>query len=315
MKLISHTDSFETKAAVLDINNRVLEFNIQRVFDLNFGASVPAVITAAAPMNGAWFARADNGNDLFIQKTKEPLYIGQRVVARIEKEARLGKCAAGQLVTKPAPTPTPVDILQKKYPDAVLSDDASFDWEAAEDEALAPQIHENNVRLLIDRTAVCWTIDIDSANADDSFDALNRTAVPILARQITLKNMAGLILIDFIGFKHPKCRQSLKTAMVQALAHDSRVSDIDWTHNGLMELKRRRESAPLMDKLCVRTHTSVLNPETTFIRLVNRLKQVKNPTATLITAHPTVIALLQRHNIAARFRADATVSPDSFDLS
>lgn len=315
MKLITHTDPFETKAAVLNGEGRVLELDIQRVFDLNFGAAVPAVITAAAPMGGSWFAKAENGNELFISKTKTPLHIGQRVIVRIEKEARLGKCAAGRLTDAVTPAPSPTDILRQTYPDAVLSDDSSFDWEAAEDEALSSLVYENKVRLTIERTAVCWTIDVDSANSDDSFDTLNTAAIAAVTRQITLKNMAGLILIDFIGFKHSRCRRMLKSAVNRSLAYDTRISDIDWTTNGLMEIKRRRERASLVDKLCLQTKTCVLNPETTFIRLVNRLERMKNPTATTVRAHPTVIALLQRHHISARFRADAALPPDAFDLS
>lgn len=313
MQLFVSENSFEKKAALTDNDGTLLELCIQRIFDLNFSDTVEAIITAHAPIKGAWFAKTKNNLDLFIQKSNHPLTIGERVHVFIEKEARLGKCASGKITdTTLESTQTPVEQIKSKYPDALLSNDLTFDWESAEEFILSREIIENNIRLFIDRTAVCWTIDIDSGNSSASFSLLNKKAIPLIARQIILKNMSGLILIDFIGFKDRHQQSILKRELKNALKNDTRVSDIWWTHNGLLEVKRQRTNAAIIDRLCLPNGS--FTPETTFIRIQNRLKKQINPDKITIKAHPSVTALLYRYQVPGQIKPDPTCQIDSFEL-
>ena len=82
------------------------------------------------------------------------------------------------------------------------------------DEALLPDVVlADGGELHIERTKVCWTIDVDSGKSTIPLKDVNKNACSEIARQIRLKNMGGLILVDFAGSK--RIQKALEKELVE----------------------------------------------------------------------------------------------------
>lgn len=101
--------------------------------------------------------------------------------------------------------------------------------------------------LVIDEREALSTIDVNSGSnvfASEDTDlplAQNLIAIPEIARQIRLRNLSGILLIDFIDMKTDEQRQAVLAAMEDALAED-RVKTVvhGFTNLGLLEMTRKR---------------------------------------------------------------------------
>ncbi len=110
-------------------------------------------------------------------------------------------------------------------------------------------------RLLIHPTPALTAIDMDAgaaagARGANAVAALNRAALPELARQIRLRNLAGAILVDFAGLS-PKRRAALADPLREALAPDRHARLLGFTHLALAEIVRDRIHPPLHEALGV----------------------------------------------------------------
>ncbi|WP_338150875.1 ribonuclease E/G [Neoroseomonas soli] len=108
-------------------------------------------------------------------------------------------------------------------------------------------------RLLIHPTPALTAIDMDAGSAagargTNAVAALNRDALPELARQIRLRNLAGAILVDFAGMS-PKRRAALAEPLRAALAPDRLARLVGFTGLGLAEIVRDRIHPPLHEVL------------------------------------------------------------------
>jgi ribonuclease G len=100
------------------------------------------------------------------------------------------------------------------------------------------------------------TIDVNSgstvkAEGEQSLAAVaNLRAVPEIARQIRLRNLSGIILIDFIDMDSERERQMVLSAMEEAV-RDDRVKNVihGFTRLGLLEMTRKRTGESLRDLL------------------------------------------------------------------
>jgi ribonuclease G len=91
-------------------------------------------------------------------------------------------------------------------------------------------------------------IDVDSGGAPAL--ATNLAAAREAARQIRLRNLAGPIVIDFIGLKKRTDRERVTEALAAALAEDPGKPELlGWTRLGHVELVRPRRQAPLAEIL------------------------------------------------------------------
>ncbi len=101
--------------------------------------------------------------------------------------------------------------------------------------------------LVIDQTESMCTIDVNtgsyvgSKNFADTVFKTNLEAVQAIARQLRLRNLGGIILIDFIDMPSDSQREQVRSALVQALSHDPVRSHVHgFTALGLVELTRKR---------------------------------------------------------------------------
>ncbi|WP_328805761.1 ribonuclease E/G [Sabulicella rubraurantiaca] len=119
----------------------------------------------------------------------------------------------------------------------------------AESLALAEAALSGGGRLIISPLPALTAVDVDSGGADPR--EANRQALPELARQIVLRDLAGPILLDLAGLSL-KARGALEPAIRSALGGDGLVQALGFGPLGLFEMKRARIHPPLHEVLADR---------------------------------------------------------------
>ena len=75
-------------------------------------------------------------------------------------------------------------------------------------------------------------------------------AVKEIAAQIKLRNLSGIILVDFINVSDDAKKEALKEALRDAVASDSIQTEVvDITKLGLMEITRKKVYKTLQEQL------------------------------------------------------------------
>jgi Ribonuclease G/E len=158
-------------------------------------------------------------------------------------------------------------------------------------------------RLHITPTPALVAIDVDAGAATAARDGkaeaqrgFNRAILPVLARQIRLRNLGGAILVDLAGLGARR-RAALGPAMAAALAEDpARPRFLGFTALGLAEIVRPRVHPPLHE-LLAGPHAAGLAA----LREAMHRAGARPAEPLALRAAPAVIAAL---------RADAAALPD-----
>ncbi len=108
--------------------------------------------------------------------------------------------------------------------------------------------------LVIDRTEALTIIDINSAKninnrcSRDMVFETNIQAAKEAARQIRLRNLSGIIIIDFIDMEEENDQLTVLKIFEEEVKKDkARISILGFTKLGLLEMTRKRTSPPLQD--------------------------------------------------------------------
>ena len=114
--------------------------------------------------------------------------------------------------------------------------------------------------LIIEQTEACVVIDVNTgkytgkANLEKTILKTNLEAAEEIAHQLRLRNLNGMIIVDFIDMKQEQDRQAVQKKLEEAVAGDSlQTIVVGMTELGLMQLtrKKKRESLMhLMTKTC-----------------------------------------------------------------
>ncbi len=150
--------------------------------------------------------------------------------------------------------------------------------------------------IIVETTHVATTIDVDGGKA--SALAANLEAARAAARQIGLRNLAGPIVIDFIGMKKRADRDKVLAGLKAALAADGEKPDLlGWTRLGHVELVRRRRHAPLAELLFERApdgsqRKTALSLALDALRAVEREARAQPGRRLAVAVHPEVAAAL-----------------------
>ncbi len=111
--------------------------------------------------------------------------------------------------------------------------------------------------LIIDQTEAMTTIDVNtggfvgSRNFDDTIFKTNLEAAQAIARQLRLRNLGGIIIVDFIDMESQEHRTAVLEELKRALARDrTRMSVNGFTALGLVEMTRKRTRESLAHVLC-----------------------------------------------------------------
>lgn len=126
-------------------------------------------------------------------------------------------------------------------------------------EALARKVQlPGGASLVIDEREALHTIDVNSGGNVSAEPGMslaltqNLSAAGEIARQIRLRNLSGIILIDFIDMENAQERAKLQAAMEEALSAD-RIKTVvhGFTSLGLLELTRKRTASAMREVLTV----------------------------------------------------------------
>jgi ribonuclease E len=108
--------------------------------------------------------------------------------------------------------------------------------------------------LVIDRSEAMTVIDVNTgkhvgtANLEETVTKTNMEAAVEIARQLRLRDIGGIIIIDFIDMLFERNRDKVIQALKDAVAQDKTRSQIfDITPLGLLEMTRKRVSAGLVE--------------------------------------------------------------------
>jgi ribonuclease G len=111
--------------------------------------------------------------------------------------------------------------------------------------------------LVIDQTEALTTIDVNtggyvgSRNFDDTVFKTNLEAAQAIARQLRLRNLGGIIILDFIDMQSAEHRTAVLDELRRALGRDrTRVTLNGFTGLGLVEMTRKRTRESLAHVLC-----------------------------------------------------------------
>ena len=111
--------------------------------------------------------------------------------------------------------------------------------------------------LVIDQTEAMTTVDVNTGtyvghrNLAETIFKTNLEAAHAIARQLRLRNLGGMIIVDFIDMGDPDHKRQVLRALERALARDRvKASIADMSALGLVEITRKRTRESLEHLLC-----------------------------------------------------------------
>jgi ribonuclease G len=165
--------------------------------------------------------------------------------------------------------------------------------------------------IYFDKTEAMHCIDVNSGrfsggkSLEETVFKVNLEAAEVIARQIRLRNLSGMIIIDFIDMESREHRNKVLRKLREGFRGDrNKPNVLDFSELGLIQMTRRRTSANLIEirkEICPCCHGSgrVLSLQT----ITNKVKQLViqeskrcQTQKIAITAHKTVIDFLRGKN-------------------
>lgn len=136
-----------------------------------------------------------------------------------------------------------------------------FDLYGVEEEiarALARRVElKSGGYLIVDQTEALTTIDVNTGgyvgarNFDDTIFKTNLEAAQAIARQLRLRNLGGIIIVDFIDMAREDHQQAVLAEFRKQLARDRTKTTVSgFTGLGLVEMTRKRTRESLAHMLC-----------------------------------------------------------------
>lgn len=110
--------------------------------------------------------------------------------------------------------------------------------------------------LVIQQTEAFVSIDVNSGKftgkkkAEETYRKINLEAAGEIARQLRLRNLSGIILIDFINMENPDHQDELLHVLQKHLRKDSvKAKAVDITPLHILEMTRKKVRRPLSEDL------------------------------------------------------------------
>ena len=166
----------------------------------------------------------------------------------------------------------------------------------------------NGVYLVIEHTEAMHVIDVNSGHRvnkensqEDNAFQVNVEAAKEIARQLRLRDMGGIIIVDFIDMHEAKHRKDLFDALVEAMAHDrAKHTILPPTKFGLIQITRQRvrpeTEVQVQEKCPVCAGEGKIRPAILFIdEIENHLKYLmvdQNENHLTLQVHPFIYAYL-----------------------
>jgi ribonuclease G len=133
-----------------------------------------------------------------------------------------------------------------------------YDIEKEIEKALARKVElKSGGYLIFDQTEALTTVDVNTGsfvsgkNLSDTIFKTNLEAAQCIARQLRLRNLGGIIIVDFIDMDEDEQRETVLEELRKAIASDrARINVNGFTPLGLVELTRKRTRESLAHLLC-----------------------------------------------------------------
>lgn len=122
-----------------------------------------------------------------------------------------------------------------------------------------PVVHlSNGSSLFIEKTEAMWVIDVNSGRykgtteKEKTVELINQKAVPEIFRQIRLRNMSGMILVDFIGGMSEMGYTELYEVIEQQSREEYTTTQMAaLSQSGLLQLTRRKKQQSFLEATTV----------------------------------------------------------------
>jgi ribonuclease G len=163
--------------------------------------------------------------------------------------------------------------------------------------------------LVIEETEALSVIDVNSASyvgdTDDqqAYLCVNLEAADVAARQICLRNLSGIIIIDFIDMADPASERQVIRRLQEAFAQEqAQPTILDFTELGLVQIARKRTAPSLSQTLCAPSNKigskAVIKSDDSLVFEILRQLSKRAFSSSFndleIHASPTVIVKLQK---------------------
>jgi ribonuclease G len=220
-----------------------------------------------------------------------------------------------------------------------------FDLYGVEDEiqrAMQKQVPlKSGGYLIIDQTEAMTTVDVNTGsflgqrNLEETVYRTNLEAAQSVARQLRLRNLGGIIIIDFIDMVDDEHKRQVLRTLEKGLTRDhAKTTVYDFSPLGLVEMTRKRTTDSLERQLCEPCHEcggrgTLKTPETIIyeiFREITRAVRQFEASQLLVIASPKVVAKITDEESAAvaeleeflgkgmRFQADEQYAQEQFDV-
>jgi ribonuclease G len=237
-------------------------------------------------------------------------------------------------------TPGAVARLEHYKGERPIFDLFNIDEEVAR--ALARRVDlKSGGYLIIDQTEALTTVDVNTGgyvgarNFDDTIFKTNLEAAQAIARQLRLRNLGGIIIIDFIDMSREEHQTAVLAELRKQLARDrTKITVSGFTQLGLVEMTRKRTRESLAHMLCepcptcegkgqVKTPRSICYD---ILREILREARQFNPKEFRVIASAAVIEMLldeESQHLAGlsdfigkpiSLRSEALGSPEQYDI-
>ena len=110
--------------------------------------------------------------------------------------------------------------------------------------------------LIIEPTEALTVIDVNSGKfekkmpAEDYYKKVNEEAAVEIARQLKLRNISGIIIVDFINMQNVDNQKDLLDSLSKLVSKDKiKTFVIGMTSLGLVEITREKKEKPLWEQI------------------------------------------------------------------
>jgi len=229
----------------------------------------------------------------------------------------------------------------------VYKDESSHLFHRFQVESQLDAIHNPVVNLrsggyiVINSTEALVAIDVNSGratrerNIEETALRTNQEAADEIARQLRLRDLAGLIVIDFIDMEENRNNAAVERRLKDAMRHDrARIQVGRISAFGLLELSRQRLRPSLIEastEVCryCRGSGHVRSTESTALHVLRAIEEegIRNRSSALTIGVPTAVALYilnnkraalaeleQRHNLRLTVGGDDTLIPPDYRM-
>ena len=195
--------------------------------------------------------------------------------------------------------------------------------------------------LIFDQTEAMTTIDVNTGGfvgartLEETIFKTNLEAAQAIARQLRLRNLGGIIIIDFIDMRQEEHKRQVLQALLRAMEKDHAKNQIcDVSPLGLVEMTRKRTRESLAHVLCEPCPTCggrgyLKSAETVcyqiFREILREARQYEAKELLVLASQEVVDRMIDEEStgvaqiqeftgIPIRFQAEALYSQEQFDV-